>query len=554
MAKKKLVQTFTGGYAGDIPAWNVPLDMVSDCKNFLFERGELVSRPGVRTGASVLGAGSWIDSYCAMFPPIASASPVKYGTYKTSDSDNLFRLVRIQPLIAFGAAGITMPPTENATAVPANTTGGFYPQAATYLDKTYISGAYDNAGNPVLIAVQNTAYTTSAIIIPGTVTTTQQRYRPFPLVAHLSRLLFADPGIPNVCLPTIYWCKIGDPAVWTGHFSAGNVQLQEADDGVRAMGVMQNMILIARPSGFHIGVATGNGANPYDWKCLTRNGPGCIYPESFTIFGDLCFFAGQNDIYVFDGRAITAIGEGVLNELFGYVTQGMMSIRMFVTESYAWPPRPQLHAIPTWSPSTYNNGGSLNTLPSVDLTQMPHFVYDLKEKKWSRHIYVAAAADTRPLEGMPITFDTISNGNNSTGARNTWQRPCLIRRTKPATYMTWDPLYADCETEMFFTTGEIVPDNDPTMEWKVVRIMVVGRSSVDNTTCTMDVTYKQGNTVKTASKNFNVTLGEPYCRTWINIVAVGNFFKFKFTFPSGRQIKLRQVVFEFDQDDQEVRV
>lgn len=555
MPKKKVIQTFSGGLAADVPVWAVPTNMVSDSKNFLFERGEIVSRPGVRTGQSTLGAGTWIDSFCQMFPPVGGSVPVMFGTYKTSDGDNAFRLVRIEPLVAYEAANIIMPPSETATAVPANSEGGFYVRAATFLNKTYLYGCYDNVGAPRLIEVTASGgFVASAIALPSLTSLGQQRYRPFPICAHLSRLLIADPGIPGKSLPTIYWSKIGDPTVWTGHFTTGNVQLQEADDGVKGMGVMQNTVLVARPSGFHIGVATGNGANPYDWKCVTRNGPGCVYPESFVVYGDLCFFAGQANIYMFDMRTITPIGEGILKELFAYVTWNMMTIRMFITESYEWAPRPQLHVIPTWAPSTYNNGAAANTLPTVDLTSMPHFVYDLMEKKWSRHIYDGAVSDTRPLEGMGLTFDTISNGANSTGARNLWQRPCLVRRTKPANYMLWDPLYADCESEATFTTGEIIVDDDASAEWKLVRVMFVGRTSVTDTICTLDVSYMQGNTPKTATKNFTISSGGVNRRVWINLVLVGNFFKFTFTFPSGRQIHARQVVFEFDQDDQEVRV
>lgn len=222
-----------------------------------------------------------------------------------------------------------------------------------------------------------------------------------------------------------------------------------------------------------------------------------------------------------------------------------------------------LHIVPTYSPSTYNNGAALNTNLDLTMTDIPHFVYDLVEKKWSKHHYDSAASDIRPLDGSMLLWTGIGNGANSTGCKSSWQRPFLIRRPTggPATYMQWD-LYgtalSGCESQMQFRTGTIVPFEDTAHEAKLCRVMIVYRTSVDNVVGNMKVDYMQGNLatqidIPQVSKDFNMGQSGPYNRLWINCVVVGNFFQFTFTFPGETEIMIREVVFEFDQTGQEVR-
>lgn len=557
MPKQKIVQTFTGGLAGDMPSWLVPNSMVADCQNFLFERGELKSRPAVHTGNSTLGAGSVIDSVMAMFPPIAGSSSQLYGTYKTSASDSTMRLFRIQPFFTASATSIIIPPTEATNAVPAGLVGGFHPTCAQYDNKTYIYGMYDAGNNPILLQVDNATHVATSITLPGAVGAGLAFGRPYPICEHLSRILIADPGLPGITFPTIYWSKIGDPTVWTGHFTTGNVRLQEASDGIRAMGVMKNMVIIARPTGFHVGVPTGNGSNPYDWKAITRLGQGCIYPESFIIYGDLCFFVGQSNVYMYDMQSVTAIGDGITGELFTWLTWKGFGVKAFITETYNWKTQAQLHLIPTFSPTTYTNGGAAGTIPSIDLANMPHFVFDLAEKKWSRHIYDGAVNDTYPLEGFPMLWDAPIVGNPNTGARPTFPRPCIIRRPAagPSQYMMWDPFTGNgCESVQTFTTGTFVPGEDPSVEMKLDRFMFVARSMTDNLVVAVELTYMQGNVQKTANFNFTIVSSGIYSRVWVNKVVVGNLFEFKFTIPANSSVQVRQILFEFDEKGQEVRV
>lgn len=564
MAKKTYTQTFDGGLQFNIPTWRTPMNAVTDCRNFLFERGEIKSRPPTATGASVLGAGTYVDSIIPMYPPIAGGSPMVFGTYKTSASDSTLRMFRFDPLVAPSAAAVPIfPPTEPIQTVPAGLTGGFYCRAAQFDNKTYVHGIYDAGGNPILLEIDNLSLAQTQITLPSVAATSITRFRPYLICEHLSRLFIAEPGTPGVSsYPTVYWCKIGDPTVWTGHFTAGNARLQEASDGIRGMGVMQNMIVIARPTGFHVGVPTGNGSNPYDWKCITRNGPGCIYPESFVIWGDLCFFCGSSDVYMFDMKSITSIGEGISNLLFQCATWFNMTIRAFITESDSWHRNPMLHLIPTYSPSTYNNGGALGTIATVDMTVIPHCVYDLVEKKWSTHYYDAAASDDYPLEGNMLLWTAIHNGASSTGAKASWQRPMLVRRPTggPAAYMMWDRFgdnRTGCESELSFRTGQIVPFEDTTSEYKLCRVMLVYRVAEDAVAGTMTVDYQQGSGTSGIDfpqvvKTFDLGASGPYRRLWINCVIVGNFFQFTFSFPA-TEIRIREVVFEFEAEPQTVR-
>lgn len=558
MAKQNIIQTFDGGLAEDVYEWLVPHNMVAFSQNFLFERGQMQSRPPVRSGQSALGAGSIIDSFMPMFPPIAGNSAQMYGTYKTSQTDGTCRLFRVQPLYATSSTSLAMPPTEATLTTPA-TSGGFYPNCAQYDGKTYVYGAYDAAGVPKLLQIDNVTHVVTAITLPGANATSIARFRPFPICTHLSRVFIIDPGLPTLSFPTVYWSKIGDPTVWTGDFTTGNARLQEASDGIRGMGVMQNMIIIARPTGFHAGIPTGNGANPYDWKTIMKDGPGCIYPESFCIFGDMCFFAGQNDIYMYDLQNVQSIGAGISNDLFASVQWNGMGVRMFVTTGYDNRRTPQLHAIPTWVPSAYIADGTTNgTVPTVDMTTTPHFVYDLVEKKWSRHIYDQAASDPYPLEGVALTWDVQQIGTPNTGARNTYQRPCLIRRPTngPAQYMMWDPFAPNngCESVQIFKTGTFTVGEDSSIEGKLVRFMPVIRSSVDNVVVQVQIDWMQGNTPKTDTASFTIVSSGYFNRYWINKVLVGNLFQFTFTIPANSDVQVRQIVFQFDADTQEVFV
>lgn len=558
MPKQKIIQTFEGGLLKSTPALLVPHNAVYDCKNMLFEHGEILSRPPIRSADDNLcGAGTFIDSVMPMFPPIAGSSPQVYGTYKTSTADSTMRLFRLQPL--FGLANNLILPFSGATvAIPAGLVGGFRPNCVQFGNATYIYGMYDAAGNAILLKIDNITHAATSITLPLPLTTGNAYARAYPIVEHLSRILLADPGIGTISVPTIYWCKIGDPATWTGDFTAGNVRLPEAADGIRALGVLNNVIVVGGPNSFHTGVPTGNGSNPYDWKAIPRSGAGVVYQESFCIYGGMCFFAGQANIYQYDLNTIIPIGDPIADELFSILQVQGLTARMFVTDTYTWKPRPQLHVVPTYTPTTYTNGGTPDAVVQVNMTQIPHYVHDLIEKKWSRHFYDEAAADIYAFEGFAATWDSRCVGIPNTGTNVTFQRPALIRRKAggPSRWMMWDP-YASvngCESTKNFSTGTFVVGDDPTLEFKLDRFMILIRMLGSSGACSCDVIYVQGNTVLTDTVNFTVQTNGVYSRYWLNKVLVGNLFRFIFNFPASSEVHVRTVVFEFDERGQEVRV
>jgi hypothetical protein len=551
MPKQKFMQTFTGGMQGDVPSEAIPMDSIRTCKNFLIEYGILKNRPGAKDFASaeVNGAGEYIDSFMWYSESICR-QPMCYGSWHNAQSDGLVRIFKNTNNImnngsvtGFGELVLTL---------PAGQKGGFYLKAAAFNQKTYVMGTIDSGNNLEVLEIDNFTNTVTAHNLPGS--NVELRGRPFIVFAHLSRLFYVDPGggSSGSIVPTVYWSKIGDATVWTGHFTAGNVQLAEADDGVVAGGVCKNLIVLARPSGFHIGSPTGNAELPYDWKAINKAGIGCAYPESFVIWGDLIFFCGTADVYQYDLSGLTAIGEGITAQLFALTTLYGMTIRAFVTESYANKHRPQLHLLPTFAPSTYRQAGGSVDPPELDLTILPHFVYDILEKKWTTHIYDAAADDDYPLEGVPLYM--ASPNPNTTLQMILNHRVGLVRRTATgAAYMIWDGLAEpECESVAQFVTGQI-DFGDPTVEHKICRMLFMVRTSADNQNFTVSITYEQGNTFQsTGDMTVNVPDGGPWQRVWLNKILVGNFFEMTVTCPAGVQWLFKSVLFEVD-SGQEVR-
>lgn len=549
MAKQKIVQTFSSGWQGDINPIVLDLSAVQESRNFLFERGIMISRPGVKTQASVNITGTkYIDTIMTPAPVGLSQGPNIMASHDSA-SDGGVHLWRMTGTQANNA--VITSPGEVALTLPAGTfLGCFYPQSVVFNQKTYVWSQRDAGGIGVcLLEVDNNTNAVAKYAVPPPQPGANLRRFSNVIITHLSRLFLVDNGVyPNP--PTVFWSKIGDGTVWTGHFTTGNAILQGASDGIVAGAVAKNMIVLGRPSGFNLGIPTGDASSPYDWKAVSHSGVGVGHPLSFVTYGDTIFFADSHDFYLYDLASLESIGEGVSNTLFQLCDYYGLTIRAYIVNGYKFGRRPQLHVLPTMVPSTYVDSGAPPTVPEISPSDVPHFVYDLNEKKWSQHKYDAADADTCPLDGWPQYYHSL-HASSSYQPVN-MHRPGLIRRTSGgATYMIWDDTTAQCESEMFFTTG-IIDCGDPSAEWRIIHFMFEGRVSVD-TTCTVSVSYTLKDVQKTASFTFAIPHSGFWKRIWVNYILVGNLFEFTFTFPGGREVQVKQIVFEVEASGQNVR-
>lgn len=551
MAKQKVIQTFSSGWSGDIDPIVLDLSAVKESRNFLFERGIMISRPGVKSVASSNITGTkYIDSIMTPSQIGLAQGPNIISTHDSA-TDGGVHLWRMTGMQANNT--VIESPGEIALTLPAGThLGCFYAQAVVFNQKTYVWSLRDAGGIGVcILEIDNNTNAVAHYAVPPPQPGGNLRRFSNVIITHLSRLFLIDNGVyPNPA--TVYWSKIGDGTVWTGHFTAGNTILQEASDGVVAGGVAKNTIVLGRPSGFHLGVPTGDASNPYDWKAVSHAGVGVGHPLSFVTYGDTIFFADSHDIYMYDLASLESIGEGVSNTIFQLCAYYGLTLRAYIVNGYKYGRRPQLHLLPTMSPSTYVDGGSTPTLPTVNPKDIPHFVYDLNEKKWSQHKYDEADNDPYPLDGWPQYYHSLHL--LSTYQPVNMHRPGLIRRKSAgAQYLIWDNVAAPlgCESVMYFTTGTI-DCGDPSAEFRLVRFMFHGRVSSD-TTCTVQVNYSLKDVLTTTSFTFSITHSGFFKRIWVNHVIIGNLFDFTFTFPASREVQIKQVIFEVEVPGEEVR-
>ena len=534
MALDKITQTFTKGYSGDASPFVLDLTQVSAVKNMLFERGLLISRPGLTTLATGL-SNAFPYSLCCPAEYLQNLGILTY----TDGLANANTPIKFKPISLImvnpgdkplAESGLT---TSGTALVAPNYQGNYIPRACLYEQQLIIGPLGLIKTTLAIFASDPTAYTLITTPVPFAYS-----------CAHSSRLI----GIAGVAYPApqpnVYWSKINDPTTWTGDFTTGNAALPDAEDPPTVAGVMRSILVIGRKQGFHLGMLTGNGSNPYDFKCMTKQATGVVYPDTFQIYNDIAYFLSDSDVSTYDLSQTNSLGEGVVTELFSLIRAGYCP-HAFITRTYKQGGfRPQYHVFLTYKPTT-------NTFAMSGIPPATHFCYDITEQKWSRHVYDAFAADALPSDGFILNYNVIGGSvANNTHNPMVASTVGIFRQTIPFSYAWWD-YNVPCESAQSFTTGRIQID-DPTEEFKIVRMLVVANCSANATACNATYNSFLGNA--SSSQTIGFTLNTGWNRVWVNAVRVGQFFTVKIDVPAGVYVEFRQLVLVHETSAQEVRV
>jgi len=371
MAFQYLTQLFTGGMNQDLDSAAIDLTMqdqsvsiVSTSQNMVFERGLAMTRLGLSPlpgPPSSLPSGANLRSVKWLpFAPRSLKSPINQrGAFAITDAPKLYSMQANQ------AAGNVMTPVEI-------TGPGFTQSSGYYCDNTIANGVVLIAGNSGgLIRWDPVAgnYT----IIPSS---------PYQYVCgHLARALAAFDltlGATGYA-QTVAWSAAGDETIWTGSTSgAGKTVLSDASDSITGLKVAKGTVVVARAYGFHLGIPTGQFPAVYDWRKVDDISVGVMHPASLVVYKNTLFFMSECGIHTFDLVDVEDIGEGIYQEINNLIRQYGLTARGFISTGYK----------PDFQPSYNIVLDSSQSLGGTPEGLVPHFMYNIREKKWSRHFYV----------------------------------------------------------------------------------------------------------------------------------------------------------------------
>lgn len=431
MAKTTQIQTFTKGLNKDASPFVLDASQLADVKNMLLERGLLHSRPGWVVVDSTTPDNSQCAAVCPQdFHPFV-ITPSDILVYQSGSPTGT---VKIRGLVTTNLGGGFLSDATADLAGPALT-----------LQSTGVRMVPFNGIN-MLVGFTNGVVRADSVAFTYTVPLAT----PYQFITvHLSRVIVGCAADGSIgALSKLAWCKIGDETVWSGTYDSGALILQEAEDGISGLGVMRNVVVVARPYGFHLGFPTGVGANPYDWKCFSKDAIGCTFPETFAKFGDKFFFASEADIHTFDMSNVEDIGEGIRGPLIDFVRTYGLGLRGFVTRAYKSNAHPTYHLVPFYK--TFNGFNNLTSLPA----QIPHFVYDTVEKTWSEHWYDLVTNDPLVLDAFPLNYLLVVNNSNRLYAASL---PSLIRPAGTSGNRIINPAFAANVTDGWVLQNPVIP-------------------------------------------------------------------------------------------------
>jgi hypothetical protein len=181
------------------------------------------------------------------------------------------------------------------------------------------------------------------------------------IVGHRSRAIAAYDmvlGLPR----RIAYSKVGDVTNWTPPYG-GTVDITEAPDDITGLFNINNVIVVVRRSGIHLGLETGI-TPPYKWNCWSKGRSGFPYPSTLTSDGSVIYGCGPDNVYTFDLAELKPIGTKIRKVLIpllkaGIVYQGCIS--QLTAPSI---PRTRYHLIPKTA-------------------GYPHFCYDIADGTWT---------------------------------------------------------------------------------------------------------------------------------------------------------------------------
>lgn len=485
MAVEKFPLVILGGL-NDADSEDVLQGEVRDSFNFLFQHGESINRPGLRAeSANATRTGAFYAHSERMWNGSRAVTAVlgTAGSVNSLDASN--------QLTALTGAGTSF---ENAG----------YARIASVNGVILVAS---NTGGMIRWDPNGTSYT-----IMGA----DSKYR--YLTSHLTRVIgayYLDTGFAGYSR-RVGWSHQGDETVWTpaASNSANYNILNDAPDDITGVGMIRNLVVVFRRTGFHFASPTGIASPTYRFESFSRDGVGCCYPHTLAVEDSMAIFVGPDDVYVFDGRTVEPIGYKIRRTLFKLLRQGAIYHGFF-----------SRYSTPTSTSATGDLRMRYNLFPmitpaapsAIDSSAYPHFVYDVLEGKWSKQFY---------------NYNTVLTAFNH--IRSQAEENLSIYTGNGSLY-SWDPSVA-CETASTLRTGNVII-GEIDQDIRVQRVLVRHRD-LSSSTPTLTAYSSIGRLVDSASNTFNAGGGDGagrWIRAWCTLEKTGQDFFFDLLVPAGVQ-------------------
>jgi hypothetical protein len=470
----------TGG-VNDVDSEELLDGEVRTSRNFLFESGESKTRPGLREEDAS-----------------ASATQVFYGKSERMWDGQA-------PLTVLLRANTGISRLENNNTVT-NLSG-----AALSLE----NGGYARvaAVNGVILIASNTGGMIRWDPTGSTYTILDQYSKYRYLTSHLTRVIgayYLDTSFTGYSR-RVGWSHQGDETEWepAADNSANFTLLNDIPDDITGIGVIKNVVVVYRRSGFHFAYPTGIANPTYRFEAYTRDGVGLYYPHTLAVEDNLSAFVGPDDVYIFDLRVLEPVGHKIRNTLFSHLLSGVTYAGFFSRYNYGVGGkefRTRYNLFPMITPG--------NTT-AIDTSEHPHFVYDLAERKWSIHTYGTATCAFNRVRTPVIENLVLYDGSGN--------------------LHSWDPTVA-CEQPATLRTGNALLgslDEDIRLQRVLVRHRDLGTG-----VCRLTgyCSYERGE--NSSSNDFNVggaAASGKWIRAWCTLDEdfVGQDFHFDLTVPAG---------------------
>lgn len=460
-----------GGINQEDPEIALREEEVRDARNFLFERGIALTRPG-------------LTSYTTASAGVKLVRSFNFNTVKT---------IAVIGNQIFSLDPVTLAATQITNGLQQLSFGN-----AEHVSVDVVNGVVLIGGQTGGIVRWDPAGTTFSVV-----NTVGYRY----VTGQISRAVAAyDVGGSALLGPrTVGWSRAGDETNWTGTFQAGTVTLADANDDITGIGNLRGTIVVARTGGFHLGHATGNSNPAFSWELHSKFAIGCKYPSTWTVYGTQAFFVGEEDVHTFNLVAVEDIGRPIRRELLGYLRLGIL-YRGFVSQGIGLNARDHYHLCPM----TATEG-------------LPHFLYDLEERKWSKHVYDGY---------LPVTGWYQKLAGNASA-------PALMDAS--GAIRVWDEAVA-CEAESKLYSKKFIIGR-PEQDFQSQRGLMVYRAPADIENLEVVVTANVDTSVKSGVMGVALKGDNFWRRAFMNHRIPGNLFTYDLTVPAGNALEINYLGF-----------
>jgi len=537
MAYQYLTQLFTGGLnkdmdpaALDLAGQNNVITQVADCRNILFERGLALIRPG-------------LIPLSLPNPPAAIPSNMNVRAIRSLP----FAARSLQsPYYDRAAFAVTDYPTLYALEANARVANVLTP--TPIIGSGFTQQPNYSCSNAIVNGVVMIGGNSTGLIRwdPSTTAYTIVANSPYQYVTgHTSRAVAAYRlGSSSVgYAKTVAWSVQGDETTWTGSTNgSGSAILADVTDSITGLKTVKGVVVIARAYGFHMGVPTGQFPVAYNWIKLSDESIGCMWPDSLVAYKDLLFFVSESGIHTFDLVDVEDIGEGVYQEINNLARiYNCCSIRGFMS-----------YGLQDFQPSYNLVLDSVVAQAGNIESALPHYMYNLREKKWSRHFYTLSGDNgcLSPLvASIPYLF---YNGTSAATLDPPSTQLMLVynrlpgSNTSPRIWAYGAPL--DDAAGALLTTGQLTLD-EPMMDIQLERVLLTyyAPPSISGVLVQLTAQCILNGSLVSVSASFTTYPAGGWDRRWFNLRITGNMMQLYLSFPANipGPCKIKSMMLEY---------